>query len=616
MKFVDIEDYTLNPKFPLLDEQQEGVRFLLTRSRAILAFQTGLGKTYTSLTALEHVLRLKSGIKGIIVCPVKALKAFRRELYGKLGYKEDEVGWATNQGFDVDEGTNKIIVFTYTSLEKYSDIIVRLSKRNHLVALMDEAHKLVSSKTKIAELLGDLKSMFDIIWLCTATPLLNDIEGLYNIVGYLNKDLLGGSKTKFLNRYTLSKLKTIYLKGGKQQKVREITGYQNMDELKSRLEKICIVRQKKYNLKFGYLHKEMSEYEAALYEQVSSGIMSEEEESSFSGRMHDLQRLVDNSYTNDLINPSLDSPNTKETLFLESLEKIFSKDYSVVVYCDYKDTVSRLKDVLERHRDRLNLNNVFEISGDVKVKDREAVEDAITERDVIIITSAGSESINLQKANCVMFYDIPFSVGTCLQVIGRITRVDTKHAFQYVFVLYVKGTIDEYKYLLFLDNANLIKQLIGSDANMPSNLRELEKKNLEDIKTKLLWHYKDVGKKEINRKKKLIKNGMIVAESSNYLGELGNYYLNLNPFGISPNGTKRAKAILPSEEDLDLLIRDKSMGSIFRNKYIDKLKSKESKDFMCILVDKIVNKNEKFVFVDDYGIGSILREFIIDNVRL
>lgn len=43
-------DYTINKQFPLSDDQNEIVDFLLKRRHAVNAAQTGLGKTYMTLS--------------------------------------------------------------------------------------------------------------------------------------------------------------------------------------------------------------------------------------------------------------------------------------------------------------------------------------------------------------------------------------------------------------------------------------------------------------------------------------------------------------------------------------------------------------------------------------
>lgn len=612
MNLADIQDYTLNPNKPLLPKQQEGVRFLLTRRNAILAFQTGLGKTYTSCTALAHLQKLRDDIRGIIICPINALDAFEEALIDDLGYKEHEVGWLTNQRLEYDENLNKVFIISYPALDKYYILIEELNKRYILVAIIDEAHKLQADEknSKQKALLSNLKRYFAVNWLLTATPLINSIEGLYNIITFLEPNFFGG-KTAFWNRYIKYRLKDIWVKGGTKRKVREIIGYKNLDELNKRIQKICMMRQRKYNLKFAYISEKLTEEELSIYEKVSAGIINDDRR-NFSARMHDLQRVVDNCYENEMIS---EYDSTKEKLLLKTLNKVMEKGYPIIIYCDYKDTVRRLEYVLKENKNNLNYNKIYKITGSVSKEERRYIKDNITSRDIIIITSAGSESINLQKSNCVLFYDIPYSIGTILQTIGRITRVDTKHKYQYIIVLYTKGTIDEYKYLLFLDHAKLIKDILGSDANLPvNNLREIDKKNLDKLRTQLLWHYKDDRKKLMKRKRKLIRNNLITVSTEDMIGEIGDYFINLNPITDVKN-TKRIKYLTPSVELFNKLKSNKEFYTIFKNKYIDQLKSDNTQKVLTQMINSIVNNNKRIILVDDYNIGKIIKDFILENME-
>jgi ERCC4-related helicase len=596
----------------LSDEQLEGMDFLLNRQKAILAFQTGLGKTITSLMSVDYLMRKNKSIRTVIICPVKALKAFRKELLGKMAYKDEEVGWVNNQVMEYNTDTNKVYIFTYSSLKKYQSLVRQLKRDYILVGIFDEAHKLQAKDSQIKILMEELKPCFSVTWLCTATPLLNDIVGSYNLVNFLYPKFFG-SKTAFENRYTTYELKDIYIRGGggKKRKVKRITGSQNEEELQEKLKDLMIMRQKKYNLKFAFLGADLTKEEEDLYEKVSAGIMDDEER-AMSARMHDLQRVVDNSYSNDLVGPRHSS---KEEKFIETLKQIFIKNFSIVVYVDYLDTVDRLREVLNSRKEEIGFRKLFEITGSIKLHEREMVEESIEERDIILITSAGSESINLQRANCVMFYNIPFSVGTCLQVIGRVTRVDTEFSNQFVFILYAKGTIDEYKYLSFMDNAKLIKDIVGSDANMPSDLKKLDKKNVDEVRTKLLWHFKDTGRKQKRIKAKLIENNLVVSGSNDYGMLDANYKINLSPKGIELMNTKRIPGLVPEDEVYNLLIEDANMFSIFRNKYITHLRGPEGSKVVWAFVDSILNKGKKVMLVDDFGLGSIIKKHIMEHIK-
>jgi superfamily II DNA or RNA helicase len=609
---LDPKYHTVNGGITLSEEQIEGVEFLMNRYKAILAFQTGLGKTLVSLTALKVLLETYGKARGIIVCPVKAVKIFKKELLTRLDFRESDIGILSNQENEYNIQNNKIFIITSTALSKYHTLIPDITKNNKLILILDEAHQLQDNKSGIYILLESIKKYFSAIWFTTATPILNDLDSLYNIVGFLDKNILG-SKTHFMNQYTISRLKEIYVKGGMKRKIRDVIGFKDLDKLKVRLKDICIMRQIKYNLKFGHITEKLTNSEKEIYERVSAGIMGDEER-NFGQRLHDLQRLVDNSYEDEMVCALEDS--TKEKMLISSLKTIMEKEYSTIIYVDYLDTVNRLETLLYERQKEIGFNNLFQIKGSVDFKVREKIEDEIGKKDIILVTRAGTESINLQKANCVVMYDIPYSIKDCIQLIGRITRMDTKYDSQYIITICTQGTIDEYKYMLFQDYAKLIKDVLGSDANLPNELQEIDRKNLQNLKDKLLWHYKDVDKKEINKKKRILKTNLITCTSSELGSHMATYFVSLNPESNPIHGTKRLNTLCPNEKDYQEYRMKILPYTVLKNRYIDTLKSPEGKLALGTLVGTILNKRSIILLVDDYGIGDILRTFILDNVIL
>lgn len=608
---LDLTDYTLNPKYPLTKEQQDGVRFLVKRRRAILSFQTGLGKTYTSLTSFFHLYRLQKKFRCVVICPVNAVLAFEEELKHKFNLSDDRIGWFTTDKVEYDLDNNIVFLFTFTALENYWHKLEEIKKRGYLmVSIIDEAHKLQAKDTNIKLRLEQLKQYFDVGWLSTATPLLNDIEGMINLVEYYFPRFFG-TRSAFYNKYTVYKLETVYIRGGggKKRKVRNILGYKNLEELRSRLEEICITRQRHYDITFGCFGGELGNEEAELYEKASAGILQNEER-TFGARLHDLQRVVDSSYYSDM---DL-SYSSKERLLLKFLKEVVRRDNPVVIYAEHRSTIDRLNKILNAFKENgeVNWRNLFLITGGVSIEERKRIREVVGERDIILMSSAGSQSLNLEKVNCLLFYDIAFSVGIMIQVIGRITRLSTKHNKLYVAMIYMKDTIDEYKYVLFNDNAYLIKQLFGGES-LPVDLKLLDKKNMKALKDRFLWHYKGGDKKEKRKNKRMVNNNLICCSGDEYKELIAEYYIDLNPINLDvKHSTKRLDVLCPNKDAYDLLVSSPKLKPVFISKYLESLKSKESVKVIQVLINTLIQK-KSVVLVDDYGVGEVLKKHILET---
>ena len=444
-KYISFNGITLGT------DQIECAEYMLARKGCILGGQCGLGKTLITSVANKVLLDKYNTVVSIIVCPVKALKAFRRELFEKLLLKEDEVGIISADYTWYNLDTNRFFVCTDTQVEKLDRITAELKSRNiPMILNVDEAHKLQDKKSKFSMIMSSIRSRCSIVWLMTATPILNSLDSLYNIVNFSSPGFLG-KKDAFDNNFTLWNLRDQYIKrGGKATKikVKDVYGYKNLDILREKLNDIIIVRGKEYNLKFTALECDLSDKDYEIYKRVSSGILNFEDDArNFSRRMHDLQRFVDRVYTDDTMadlvsNYCETEYSPKEELLLNSLEGAFSNGFSVIIYAEYKETISRLESILKKNKKKLNLGKIHKVTGSINIKVREAVEENIGSRDVVLITSAGTESVNLQKCNTIIFYDISFSTKNMIQAVGRVCRRDSKFDVQYAILLVTKRTID------------------------------------------------------------------------------------------------------------------------------------------------------------------------------
>jgi len=82
----------------------------------------------------------------------------------------------------------------------------------------------------------------------------------------------------------------------------------------------------------------------------------------------------------------------------------------------------------------------------------------------MIINAAAKEGINLQSSGYLMFYDLPFSYGDFLQLIGRIHRIGSKHTNIFLLYLICKHTVDEKVYDVLANKKELFDEILGDSA--------------------------------------------------------------------------------------------------------------------------------------------------------
>ena len=451
---------------------------------------TGFGKTLTMCTAVIHLLLKYTDTHAIILAPQKAVKAFKRELKDKLRVSFNTL---TSGNPQIQQGA-RISIITHTSLKKYINYINELKEKGHrLILLVDEAHVLESSDSKTYELVSSIRHLFSVCWFATATPLKNNIEGLYWLMNMLDPKILNSWEYFKMTFLVIDRHPTIRIVGRGKNKYKktvweeEIIGYKNLELLKQILNQYIIIKQKQYNLEYHFHSTELLDEEIEPYLSAGKGLLRDTAKDSFAVRMHDLQQVVDNINKEYKVENRMSS---KEQLFIKLIKTKMKGGHPTLVYCDYNEVVDRLNYLLEVSKSITGVKQVLKVTGNVSQKDREKVEDLIDIGTVVLITSAGTESINLQRADSIIFYDIPFSILTFIQAVGRVTRMDSKYSKQYVHVLEALGTIDSYKRCLVQINGGLINNMFGKMETLPLEVGQIDKNLTGQLKQGLLWCFK------------------------------------------------------------------------------------------------------------------------------
>lgn len=444
----------------------------------------------------------------IILCPKSAINAFKKELKRvRLPYHIR----TTNESTTTHK-SGRIFLMNYSNLTPLKNLINNIKKINSkpgikrpvkILLICDEVHKIGNPDSNLTRELKAMRSNFSVVYGLTATPLLNNIISVYSIMDFLRPGYLSDSRRDFENKFVVYNERVIRTRRGVR-KVREIAGYKNLESLKLLLKRCYISRGKEYKLNFKSVKFDITEEEGGLYNIASKGLMSKEKEytsenpQAFAARLHSLQMVVDGARSpqydpvTNIFNIKNDNRiSTKIRYLITLISHIIHKNESVIIYTDYDEVFS----YLEYHIKRSNIkySKLMSITGKQSEEARRQAEQIIP-KSIIIITKAGSESINLQKANNIIFYDTPFSLYTIIQSIGRICRIDSKFATQNIYTLVAKGTIDEYKTLLIEQHKELINKIFGQEGlkNIPKFSQTLKGEEVikykKFLKNSMLWN--------------------------------------------------------------------------------------------------------------------------------
>ena len=216
--------------------------------------------------------------------------------------------------------------------------------------------------------------------------------------------------------------------------------------------------------------------------------MTQETKDVWAARLHQLQRIIDNVHDEHVTNKNQMS--SKERCLMKVVSDLMQKGEPILIYFDYKDALDRISYILNELKVYLNIKQILEVSGDISQKQREKVEEQIDTGTIVLLTQAGTESINLQKANTVIFYDIPFAIQTFIQMVGRVTRMDSKYDHQDIYLIEAEGTSDTYRRILLQMNGQLINQIFGKVNTLPLEMKFIDKNISKQLKNALLWSFK------------------------------------------------------------------------------------------------------------------------------
>lgn len=298
--------------------------------------------------------------------------------------------------------------------------------------VMDEVHKLKNHKSQFHEKTQSMSQLCDRLVGMTATPVKNRLMEFWALFRILIPDLFP-KVTHFKAEFCVEKMQRI--SGGRQIPV--VVGYKNLEEFVRRIEPFYLSRKKHDvakelpSLISVEVDCELSSVQDDLYDMAEAGLLDEmddpnQAQNSLQAITACLQAVdAPQLLTNDNGEP-FEGPSSKLEALSDLLEDA-AEGQKVIVYSKFEKMITLIEERLKK--DKVKCVRITGKENDPK-KRREAAkrfQDPESGVNVILITSAGSESINLQAAQHFVFFDLPWSYGDYLQLIGRMIRIGSAH---------------------------------------------------------------------------------------------------------------------------------------------------------------------------------------------
>lgn len=445
----------------------------------LLADDVGLGKTISAGLIVSELISRSRLSKILIVCPKLLGPQWKEELESKFDIPaEIAVGRALIEA-DTDE--TGAVITTYNSARLYLDAI---PEDRFQMLILDEAHKLrnlygVEKTPQVAKqfrkALEDRRFRF--VLMLTATPIQNRLWDLYSLVDLLTvargHENPFGSEGTFARRFIADKRQQArQLKPEAREDFRSIVyGYMSrvrrgdaklyfpdrvvrmhqVDPTESELELIRTIAkpiQRLNRLVQIAILQALTSSPDALVAQLANMARNGTVPADLAAAVKTIAtRMPPSAKLHGL------------GLLIEQLKRENPERWRLVVFTGRRETQTTIQIFLEDHGLKVGI-----INGDSGVRNQETIgrfrQNPPGFR-VIVSTEAGSEGVNLQVANVLVNYDLPWNPMIVEQRIGRIQRLASDHAHVSIFNIMLRGTFEEYIVGRLMEKLQMAAHAIG-----------------------------------------------------------------------------------------------------------------------------------------------------------
>src|SRR5680860_668405 len=418
--------------------QKEGVAFSVFKKGVIIADDMGLGKTLQAITTAVLKKEVFNFKKTLVVCPASVKNQWKNEVLKFSDEKAIVVEGEPHQRNKLYLNDDSFFhIINYETVLRDLPII---NKSGYDFVILDEAQKIKNYETQTANAVKAIRKKHALV--ITGTPLENKLLDLYSIVQFLDQDFL-------TPQWEFSYQHCIFDSNHKN----KISGYYNLQNLKERLGSILIRREKKEvfdqlpNVIQKDVYVKLSQEQAGLHNSFAGGIgaiLRKKFKTTYDWQklMHlltNMRMVCDSTYLIDKethISPKMVE---LQDILIEKLD-IKNSNRKIIIFSEWVTMLQLIGDMLKKE------NITFTtLTGKVPVKKRQAIikefEDN-PECKVFLSSESGGAGLNLQVADTVINFELPWNPAKKNQRIGRIDRIGQKKQKLHVFNLLSYGSIE------------------------------------------------------------------------------------------------------------------------------------------------------------------------------
>jgi SNF2 family DNA or RNA helicase len=470
---ADYDQLVCLPTLTAIDKywyQIETARKVLRQlgGRALLADEVGLGKTIEAGLIIAEYLARNMVESILVLTPASLVSQWQLELSEKFN-----ITTITTDNRDLQQPidefwTNNPRIIASINTAKSTKHFAHVTSRTWDLVVVDEAHHLKNRTTLNWKLVNALSKRF--ILMLTATPVQNSLLELFNLLTLLKPGLLQ-TEAAFKKEYVNSQ-------NGRVPK--------NPEKLRSLMREVMVRNTRalvdiKLPKRFATtITVNPSAGEQKLYQDLSEYLREKEDKldrlsrtnllmragSSPSALADSLKQLTKRLPDEKLKSLARRAAQVKQVEKAKALVEMLSQSrQKTLVFTTHKATSTYLAQTL-----RAASIPFAEFQGGMPLKQKDA---AIAEfRDtvcVLLASETGGEGRNIQFANCIVNYDLPWNPMKIEQRIGRIHRIgQTEDVFIFNFCL--KDSIEEYILRILHDKINMFELVVGEIETILGNV--------------------------------------------------------------------------------------------------------------------------------------------------
>ncbi len=427
--------------------------------RALLADEVGLGKTIEAgLILSEYIAR--GMIQSILVLtPASLVSQWQLELSEKFNIDTVTTDSDARQQNPEEFWTShpRIIASLNTAKStKHFDIV---TQRSWDLVIVDEAHHLKNRSTLNWKLVNALNKRF--ILMLTATPVQNSLVELFNLLTLLKPGLLK-TEAAFKKEYVSSSNGRVPKNPEKlRQLMREVMVRNTRSLVDVQLPKrfattITVTPSPSEQKLYQDLTNFLRDSEPALDKFSRTNLLMRAGSSSraLTDSLKHLAKRLPSDELKTLVRRAAQIQQVEKAKALVDLLK--QSQQKTIVFTTHKPTSAYLAETLQ------DVGIPFaEFLGDMSLKQKDAAIDAFRSRvSVLLASETGGEGRNIQFANVIVNYDLPWNPMKIEQRIGRIHRIgQTQDVFIFNFCL--ANSIEEYILKILHDKINMFELVVG-----------------------------------------------------------------------------------------------------------------------------------------------------------